>query len=94
MNKTGIVFERPKWARRARAMELTGVTELALLRLVNDGFVRARKMDVTMRSGTVFNVPDIEQWLDEEAPHAGPYKLPGTRVQGEIRQLGGGGSGK
>ena len=82
MGATTIVLERPRWARRERAMELTGVTETALLKMVNDGFVRARKMDVAERSGTVFCIPDIEQWLETEAPKAGPYALPGEKKAG------------
>jgi len=38
--------------------------------------VRARKMDFRKKSGCVFCIPDVEEWLETEAPHAGPFVLP------------------
>lgn len=77
----GIVLERPRWARRAVALALTGVSEVRLLGLVNDGFVRARKMGDKPKSGCVFNVPDIEEWLENEAPKAGPFAIPAAYAE-------------
>ena len=71
-----VIIERPRWAKRDLALKLTGVSECALLKLVNEGLVRARKMDARKKSGCVFCVPDIEEWLENEAPHAGPFVLP------------------
>ena len=70
-----VVLERPRWARRDLALTLTGVTESRLLKLVNEGFVRARKMEPTPKSGCVFCVTDIEEWLENEALHAGPFVI-------------------
>ncbi len=70
-----VVLERPRWARRDLALTLTGVTESRLLKLVNEGFVRARKMETTPKSGCVFCVTDIEEWLENEAPPAGPFVI-------------------
>ena len=79
MGATKIVLERPRWAKREIALALTGVSEPTLLRLVNEGSVRARKMGAQPKSGCVFNVADIEEWLDNDAPKAGPFVLPGEK---------------
>ena len=71
-----MIVERPRWAKRDLALKLTGVSECMLLKLVNDGVVRARKMDVRKKSGCVFCIPDVEEWLENDAPHAGPFVLP------------------
>ena len=71
-----LLVERPRWAKRDLAFKLTGVSECMLLKLVNDGVVRARKMDARKKSGCVFCIPDVEEWLENEAPHAGPFVLP------------------
>ena len=71
-----MIVERQRWARRDMALKLTGVSECMLLKLVNDGVVRARKMDFRKKSGCVFCIPDVEEWLETEAPHAGPFVLP------------------
>ena len=36
------VLERPRWAPRARAIDLTGIPEVQLLKLVNAHSVRAK----------------------------------------------------
>lgn len=73
--KMSVVLERPRWARRDMALKLTGVTESRLLKLVNEGFVRARKMEPTPKSGCVFCVTDIEDWLEKDALKAGPFVI-------------------
>ncbi len=77
MERNVMVIERPRWAKRDRALELTGIGELTLLKLVNDGLVRARKMGPEKKSGCVFSVPDIEEWLENDAIKAGPFAIPG-----------------
>lgn len=79
MGAPNIVLERPRWARRELALALTGVSEPTLLRLVNDGHVRARKMGDKPKCGCVFCVRDIEEWLETDAPTAGPFALPGDK---------------
>ncbi|MEI7903481.1 MAG: hypothetical protein WCK89_24850 [bacterium] len=78
------VYERPRWARRDLALQLTGISENRLIGLVNEGHVRARKMDGKPKSGCVFCVPDVEEWLEKEAPKAGPFKLAGEK-EGQSR---------
>lgn len=56
-----------RWATRERAMDLTGIPEATLLRLVNDGLVGCRKSGADQRARTVFCVPDIEDWWDDHA---------------------------
>jgi hypothetical protein len=56
-----------RWATRERAMDLTGIPESTLLRLVNDGLVGCRKSGTDKRARTVFCVPDIEDWWDTGA---------------------------
>ena len=70
------VLERPRWARRDLAMQLTGVSKMRLLALVNEGTVRARKMDSAAKNSCVFSAVDIEEWLANEARPAGPFVLP------------------
>lgn len=69
------VIERPRWARRDVAMKLTGVPEDCLLRLANEGFVRARKLGEARKSACLFCVPDIEEWLENEAPKAPQFAV-------------------
>lgn len=64
-----------RWASRELTMRLTGIPEVRLLELVNEGRVGARKANATPRSATVFCVPDVEEWWDKEAPRAGPFKV-------------------
>lgn len=88
---TATVFERPRWARRERTMELTGVPEGKLLELVESGFVRARKMDPdAAKSACVFCVADVEEWLEKDAAPARFKVLPKplSGIGGECKRKG------
>ena len=69
------VLERPRWAPRARAIDLTGIPEVQLLKLVNAHSVRAKTVGTGSRPTVLFSVTDIEDWIENEAPDHGPYAV-------------------
>ena len=60
------IIERPRWARLAFAMAYTGVPDWTLRQIVADGLVRAKKLGPEKNCATVYNIPDIEEWIEEQ----------------------------
>ena len=68
----------PVWARSQVCEALTGVPDGVLRKLVNDGQVRARKMDPAKKtSACVFRVRDVLDWLEKEAGKPEKFKMAG-----------------
>lgn len=67
----------PIWARLDEIMRLSGLPNLVVRRLYNEGHVRARKVDAARtNSATVYRVEDVLNWLDKDAPRPEKFKLP------------------
>jgi hypothetical protein len=64
--KAAAVFETPKWGRMATATALTGVPEGVLRHLVASGDVRAKKLGGKRNCATVYCVPDIVEWIEQQ----------------------------
>lgn len=77
-----IVLEvRPRWGQIAVVKAMTGVPPNTVRQLVNEHKVRCRKMDPeAANSATVYCVDDVCEWLDQEAPKGGPFRLPAGKA--------------
>ena len=77
MSETFIVQVMPVWAREDTVSALTGIPQLVIRRLFNEGHVRARKMvPGKAKSAVVFRMDDVLEWLEKDAGEPALYKLP------------------
>lgn len=71
------VFVRPTWAQAHVLKAITGMPAHVVRGLVNSHRVRAKKVDPSAaNSVTVYCVRDVEEWLENDAADAGPFKVP------------------
>jgi len=54
----------PIWGTAQRVEEMFGIPKTSLRRLVNEGYVRCRKLFAEKQSRSVFRIADIEEYLE------------------------------
>ncbi len=76
MGKESALAGLPVWARLDGVMRVSGLPNLVIRRLYNEGHIRARKVDPAhANSATIYNMADVLAWIENEAPSPERFKL-------------------
>lgn len=74
-----IIQIMPVWADMETIIGLTGLPDNHIRGLYNEHKVRARKSAEKTGAKCVFNVQDVLDWMEHEAPQPQPFKVPEVR---------------